>query len=145
MRKKTLVICTIVLMGMTSMVGCNRTTNNQKDEQPSSEDVVTVEPVDSVVEQGEAAPAEADNPTVRVVLQKGAKTTVDFNFMETELEITMKYNGTSYSIFSSQLTDEARNRLEEYFSSAAEEPIRTLKPTDVKPEVRLSDLYIENK
>ena len=144
MNKRRIAICTIALMVVASLVGCNRTTDNQKEEQPPLEEVATVEPVDSVVGQIEAAPAENTNPTVREVLQKGAKTTVDYNFMEEELDINMKYNGADYYIYASQLTDEARNRMENSFSSAAESPIRTLKPTDVKPDVKLSDLIKTN-
>ena len=137
MNKKIIAMSTVVLMGIASLVSCNQTSNNQKEEQSGTELVQN----DTIVKEDETATAENTNPTVREVLQNGAKTKVDYNFMDAEFEITMVYNGEKYSIYSSQLTDEARSRIEDIFCSAAEEPIKTIKPSDVKPEVRISDIY----
>lgn len=139
MRKKTLVICTIVLMGMTSMVGCNRTTDNQV----TYNQMDTIAAIDSIVAENVA-----DNTTsvdVRGLVQKNnLKIKVDnYNYMDCEYDISFVYNNTKYYIPREFITSEAYNAIEDIFSSAGAEQVNELKYTDIKPETKLSDLTVQ--
>jgi len=142
MNKRMIAICTIALMGMASLVSCNRTANNQQEKQDSTLQNPQTERVDTDAIQGETDGKKVADPTIREILHDGAKSNVDYNIIDSELEITIVYKETKYQLFESQLTDEARNRMEEYLYSAAVEPVRTLSPSDVKPNVKLSDAII---
>jgi len=142
MNKRMIAICTVALMGMASLVSCNQTANNQKEKQDSTLQNPQTERVDTDAIQGETDGKKVADPTIREILHDGAKSNVDYNIIDSELEITIVYKETKYQLFESQLTDEARNRMEECLISAAVEPVRTLSPSDVKPNVKLSDAII---
>lgn len=140
MNKMIIAMSTVSLMAIASLVSCNQTSGNQNDTLTSEQDVTVVEQADSLAVESEVTTKETANPTVREMLQNGAKTIVYYNQMEDELDIIMKYNGESYYIGEYQLTSKAVDKLAKDLYYADPDNPGTLKPTDVKPEVRLSDI-----